>query len=575
MFKPIEMKEVDLFVLGNDLDKVTNMLYDLKLVEFFEIKNDKFDNFEHTDLGELSGDLLVLRSAITTLKEYYKKDLDSVISNPLEKVQKLKKKELKLTNSLLHIKDEIKRVNILKSLKVTKKESSSGSYVVGFISASKQKNLSLFKKKKIYFRTHRVSDRIYFIAKTKKVDFEFKEFYLPESVGSDLTVKLSKAKEELVKLKDELVDLANKNLRHLQREEISLSKKISTFEAKTKFAKTENIVVLSGFVPLNYIKRLKFSLEKILADKFQFDVKTAKGDVPIKLKNGFLPKQFEALLNMYSLPKYTELDPTFLMFLIFPLFYGFILGDVGYGLLSLFAFTLAKIKLPNLKQFISILQISSISSIIFGVIFGEYFGYEPYHPLMARAESPELLLVFAVIFGLLHINMGIILGFINKISNLKKAVCDHLSWIILELGVVLISLGIYSSSSTSIFVGSVFFTLSLILIYMGHGFIGLIEIPSFFTNILSYARLMAVGLSSVAIAMLVNQYTAVLFSNGFFGIVGGIFLFTFGHIFNIVLGNFESFLHTLRLHYVEFFTKFYTGGGREFKAFGEKVHDYK
>ena len=230
--------------------------------------------------------------------------------------------------------------------------------------------------------------------------------------------------------------------------------------------------------------------------------------------------------------------------------------------------------MPKLKEFISILQISSVSSIIFGVIFGEYFGFEPYHPLMPRASEPELLLIFAVVFGLLHINMGIILGFINNLSNLKKAICDNLSWVILQLGVMFISLGVYSSSSTSTFVGTIFFVLSLVLIYMGHGFIGIIEIPSFFTNILSYARLMAVGLSSVAIAMLVNEYTAVLFSGGVFGIVGGIFLFTLGHIFNIVLGNFESFLHTLRLHYVEFFTKFYTGGGREFVAFGEKVHNY-
>jgi len=108
---------------------------------------------------------------------------------------------------------------------------------------------------------------------------------------------------------------------------------------------------------------------------------------------------------------------------------------------------------------------------------------------------------------------------------------------------------------------------------MGHGFIGIIEIPSFFTNILSYARLMAVGLSSIAIAVLVNEYTLVLFSKGAIGIFAGVLLFTFGHIFNIVLGNFESFLHTLRLHYVEFFTKFYTGGGREFVPFGQKIRE--
>ncbi len=566
------MSEVSLFVLNKDLKEVTDLLYDLKLVEFFEIKKEKFEKFEHEDLNELSSELLKLRSTITILKNYYESDIGNSENNAIEKTLELKEKESYLKKEILKVKDEIKRQKILKALKVTKKEIEGKDYTIGFVSSSNYKYFKNFSKKDVEYRTYRLDERVYFVAKTKKVNFAFKEFYLPEKVESGFEKKLSELEKKERLVERDLRNLANANLRHLQREELKLSKHLSSLEARTKFSKTQNVAVLSGFVPKASVKRLNRTLEDNLADKFDIEIKDAKDNAPIKLRNGFLPKKFETLLRMYSMPRYGEFDPTFLMFLIFPLFYGFILGDVGYGLLSLIVFTFAKIKLSKLKDFISILQFSSISSVIFGVIFNEYFGYELhfYHPLLHRLDDPNTLLLSAVIFGLFHINLGLIIGFFNEIKNLKKAVCDKFSWIILEFGVALVALGKYAAEATAIWVGVVFLVLSIVLIYMGHGFIGIIEVPSFFTNILSYARLMAVGLSSVAIALLVNDGTAALFSMGILGVIGGILLFLVGHIFNIVLGNFEGFLHTLRLHYVEFFTKFYSGGGREFVPFGKR-----
>ncbi len=119
--------------------------------------------------------------------------------------------------------------------------------------------------------------------------------------------------------------------------------------------------------------------------------------------------------------------------------------------------------MKNIKDFLTILQFSACVSILFGIFYVEYFGFEPYH-IFSRAESPEMLLLIAVIFGVIHINIGIIIGFINGIHDLKHAICDKLSWIIMEIAVAILALGIYVSSTTAIFVGSVFLLLSAVFL---------------------------------------------------------------------------------------------------------------
>ncbi len=572
MFRPIEMREINLFILKNDLKKVSDLLYELKLIEFLNLEESGFEKFEEENQSDLVTKLLELRSAISILKKYHTLDSYNIMTDAIEKTHLFKVEERELKNEILKLEDIQKRFEILKALNLKKEEIGDEKNIIAFIPLKKIKNLKYLEKNKI-FRKYIIEDRVYFICEKKEIKFEYKEFYIPKEFDSDLKKSISEKKNHLKKIQLNLEIIANDNLKNLEKEEIKLSKIVSTNEAKSNFSKTQNVVVLNGFVPKNELKKLKKELENELLNSYELEIFESKKEVPVKLDNMGFSKNFEFLLNMYSLPKYREFDPSILMLFIFPLFYGFILGDVGYGLVSLIVFSLLKIKYQNMKNFLSILQLSSISSIIFGIIYGEYFGFEPYHPLIERAHDPSSLLVIAIIFGIIHINMGLFIGFINNLPNIRKAIYDKGSWFVMEIGILILALGILSDNSNSVFIGSLILFISFILIYKGHGFIGLIEIPSFFTNILSYARLMAVGLSSVVIAIIINQFTEILFSLGIFGIIGGIILFTIGHLFNIVLGNFESFLHTLRLHYVEFFTKFYTGGGREFKAFGDRNQD--
>ena len=386
------------------------------------------------------------------------------------------------------------------------------------------------------------------------------------------------------KLKNKFDGVSKKTLLKLKRQKYEFEKNYHIIKSKNKFLTSQNFSILTGYIEKDNLEKLKDSLIVNFSNNFELEILKVEKDenIPIKLQNKNIISNFEGLLKLYSLPNYKEFDPTFLMFLSFPIFFGFILGDFLYGLLSFIFFIFLKYKIPKLKNMLNIAIISSISSMIFGWIYGEFLGFEPHHILnlsfgthygwFSRIHHPDQLLAIALIFGLIHINISYLVGFFNELKYSKKtAICDKLSWIIFQIGVGLIVLSkTYVLSNTLFYLGVLITLFSVYLIYLGHGFIGVIEIPGFFTNVLSYARLMAIGISSVVIAILINDYSQIFFLSGPIGIFFGILLFTIGHIFNIALGNFESFLQSLRLQYVESFSKFYKGGGKEFNPFGKK-----
>ncbi len=320
-------------------------------------------------------------------------------------------------------------------------------------------------------------------------------------------------------------------------------------------------------------------LRKKLEGKFGSDVILAEKEiherdldrVPIILKNPPYFKPFEIFTSVLPLPAYTSYDPTPFIGIFFPIFFGMILGDAGYGLLLALGSYLLMRKFRKrgmVRDAAKILLISSLYSLFFGVLFGEFFGDLPeryFHlkPLcIERREAVIPMIFFTLAVGVAHILLGLLLGAITgyKHHEKREATYKVLS-IVVILGIIAILasfLGVFPSVlARPIVIGILIATP---LLFFTGGLLAPLELLKSIGNIISYVRIMAIGLTSVLLAFVANRL------GGETGdIVTGVVVAGLLHLLNIILGVFSPTIHSLRLHYVEFFSKFIEHGGRRFE----------
>jgi V/A-type H+-transporting ATPase subunit I len=348
------------------------------------------------------------------------------------------------------------------------------------------------------------------------------------------------------------------------------------------FGQTDYTFVILGWVPNKALERTV----RAIADSFQNRVvvsvlevsKEEAGETPVFYDNPRIVKPFEYLMGLISAPKYWEIDPSPFLAIFFPFFFGLMVGDVGYGLVILGIALYVKYKYSHLawtKPLANILIISSFPAIFFGFLFGEFFGnfgemmwgMEPVYFLgitWNRMEALIPMLVLAIAIGVVHLFLGLGLGMINAMrEGSRKHLCDKCGMMMVISGIIIIltSMAGFLPAILS-WAGAVLILIGLPLLVYGGGFFGAFEIISTVGNILSYARLMAIGMASVVLALVANTLGGTTDV-----VLVGIIIAALLHIMNIVFAMFSPFLHSFRLHLVEFQPKFFKGGGRTYQPF--------
>ncbi|WP_306053819.1 V-type ATP synthase subunit I [Natronococcus wangiae] len=356
---------------------------------------------------------------------------------------------------------------------------------------------------------------------------------------------------------------------------------------------------------------------------------------PVILNNITPAKPFELLVKMVGQPKYSELDPTVLVFLTYPFAFGYMIGDIGYGLIyMLMGFGAWKVFDSDAGKALGTIGIwAGAFTMIFGWLYDEMFGIhmeyfvpEGIHHVMStflfantldkglQATDWALLwIVFSLVFGLIHLNIGLILGFVNELSHgVEAAVTERLSWIFAMNGLFVWIFSDHLVTQKPEFVANyavfpeaaglaalAILGVGVVLVGIGEGIAGVFEVPAWaFGHVLSYLRMVAVLLAKAGMAFAVNllvfggysdhgytafnlptydvsgyeqEFVGLLWMDpAWIGIPLAILVFVFGHILVLLLGITAAGIQMLRLEYVEFFQKFYEGGGEEYEPFGHE-----
>ena len=412
---------------------------------------------------------------------------------------------------------------------------------------------------------------------------------VPQDYKNELQKEISELKKEKRRLKAQ-IKTYSEDLTDLQAVyEYMQNKKLRIVESE-KLAQTENTILIKGWIPTEKVSEFEKVVKDEAGDNYYLTFTDADRDdatVPIKLKNGKIASTFENLTGMYAYPRYNEIDPTPMFTPFYILFFGMMGADVGYGLVLLLA-TMFVLKVVNLssqmRKSIKFFFYLSFSVIFWGLLYGSYFGATI--PGMWRLIDPASqyndLLIGSIVFGVVHIFVGLAIKAYMLIRDGKslEAVYDVLFWYMALIGGMLFL--IFKLMNLSAVVANVSMWVMIagmagivltggreakgVGAKLGGGLYSLYGISSYVGDFVSYSRLMALGLSGGFIASAINMIAGMIGGN-WFGMIFIPVILIAGHLFNMFLSFLGAYVHTSRLMYVEYFGKFYEGGGKPFKDF--------
>lgn len=436
----------------------------------------------------------------------------------------------------------------------------------------------------------------------------------PEEKKKQLEQRIRTAQEEISQLEQQIREMSGER-EHLQLMSDYYRVRADKYEVLGHLPQTRSVFALEGYIPGRAAGKLQEELTKTYGAVVETAEIPQDEEAPVLLRNGTFAGSGEGVLASFGLPGKGEIDPTCIMTVFYVFLFGLMLSDAAYGAIVSIACGAAILKFPrmeeNLKKSLRLFFWCGLSTLFWGIMFGGYFGDAAdviaktfLGVPLAEGQSvipalwfvplndPMRLLMYSLLFGCIHLFTGLgIKGYLClKHKDYMAFVCDVVFWFLLILGLLLML--IPSSMFASMFGIDVtfpaFFTVLSklmaiagalgILLFAGRrkknkwgirlalGAYDLYNITGWLSDLLSYSRLLALGLATGVIASVVNQMGSML-GRSIPGVILFVIVFVAGHTFNLAINLLGAYVHTCRLQYVEFFGKFYEGGGKEFTPF--------
>lgn len=438
----------------------------------------------------------------------------------------------------------------------------------------------------------------------------------PQARMQDLNARIEKLRAEIDGAEAEIRTYAA--LRGAMQYTIDyFSMRIEKYDVLGRLWQSPHVFVITGYIPAESVP----ALEKELTEKFEayveLETPAEDEDVPVKLKNNAFAAPVEGVLESYSMPGRKEIDPSTLMAVFYYFLFGMMLSDAGYGLLMVIGCGIALAKFKNmeesLRKFLKMFLYCGISTVFWGAMFGSFFGdavtvigktffnVDIAIPALwfTPLNEPMRLLLFSFLIGVIHLFAGLGAQFyqLARQGLWKDAIFDVVFWYMLVGGGILyllsmqmfadmVSLGftlpaaVGTAGAIAAGIGAVGIVLTAgresrsPFKRLLKGLYGLYGVSSYLSDILSYSRLLALGLATGVIASVFNQMGAML-GNSPAGVAVFVFAFLVGHTLNLGINVLGAYVHTNRLQFVEFFGKFFEGGSRKFNPFSAKTKYFK
>lgn len=363
----------------------------------------------------------------------------------------------------------------------------------------------------------------------------------------------------------------------------ALSNELSKRNTVYKTVNTDKAFVMQGWVVEKDKELIQQELLKTDPDLYlEFTDPTEDDDIPTVLTNPRLVQPFEAVTDLYSKPSARGFDPNFLMAPFYFIFFGMMVSDAGYGIVvSILATAALLIMKPEgmMKKLMTLIAICGISTLIWGALFGGWFGVSLKPIWFNPLQEPMMMLIVCYAFGVIHIftAMGIAAYMSIRRGDLFAAFFDQFVWMVLLISLPLLAVPQAAPIAKWVAIAA---ALALILTQgrgqttiikkLLSGILSLYNITSYLSDVLSYSRLFALGLATSVIAMVINTVAGMM-AGSFIGNIFMVVILIGGHIFNIAINVLGAYVHSSRLQYIEFFGKFYEAGGRQFKPLSYKT----